>query len=425
MSPRTSLDAVTVLDLTDRLAAVDAEHAHRYPGEPAARQPVHTCYVPAGGFDEGLVERWSERALTALRAYAGTPADLADAAGLPPGLADAIQSTLVAKLTNEPIEDLRVDFEDGYGTPEDTVEDEDAERAAVALAARCRAGTGPAGIGLRIKSLDGKASRDRAIRTLDVFLCALLDGVGGTLPPGFVVTLPKVTHLAQVQVCVELLEVLEDRLGLAPGEMRFEIQVETTQSIVDSQGVVAIPGLLAAGRGRIRGLHFGPYDYTAACGLPAASQHLAHPACDFARHVMQVSAAGTGVWCSDGATNVLPVGDVESVRRGWRVHAANVRRALEHGFYQGWDLHPHQLVTRFAVVQAFYADGVPDAVGRIAAYASGAAAPGAVADEPASAAVLAGFLLRAIDCGAYDIAELAADIGLGAAELRTLARHRA
>ncbi|HWE88667.1 MAG TPA: aldolase [Pseudonocardiaceae bacterium] len=419
MPPRTALDPVTVLDLTAPLEAVDAEHARRYPGRPTGRQPVHTCYLPAGGFGLDTVQRWGERALSALRRHAATPAELADVTGLSVDLAEAIESRLVTKLTEEPIEDLRLDFEDGYGTPGDIVEDADAERSAAALAARHRDGLGPAGLGLRIKSLDGKESRDRAIRTLDVFLCALLDGVGGELPPGFAVTVPKVTYPAQVEVCVELFEVLEDRLGLSPATLRFEIQIETTQSIVDGGGVVTIPGLLAAGKGRISGLHFGPYDYTAACGLPAGSQNLGHPACDFARQIMQVVAAGTGVRVADGGTNVLPVGDAESVRHGWRVHAANVRRALDHGFYQGWDVHPHQLVTRFAVVQGYYLAGAPDAARRIASYTGGTTA-GAVADEPASIAVLASFLLRALDCGAYSVAELAGATSLTVAGLRNL-----
>lgn len=352
VTPRTSLDGATILDLTAPLDAVDPATARRYPGAPTGRQPVHTCYVPAGDVDENIVERWGKQALAALRAYAGTPPELADVAGISVGRAEAIESSLIAKLTNEPIEDLRIDFEDGYGAPGEATEDADAEAAAVALAARQRAGTGPAGIGLRIKSLGTRELRNRAIRTLDVFLCALLDGVGGSLPPGFVLTLPKVTQAAQVEVCVQLLEVLEDRLGLPVGKVPFEIELENPQSIVDSEGRVAIPGLLAAGHGRIRGLHFGPYDYTAACGLPTDSQRPDHPACDFARHVIQVATAGTGVWISDGATYVLPVGTPESTRHGWRVHAANVRRALTQGFYQGWDVHPHQLVTRFAVVLA-------------------------------------------------------------------------
>jgi hypothetical protein len=154
----------------------------------------------------------------------------------------------------------------------------------------------------------------------------------------------------------------------------------------------------------VRGLHFGTYDYTAGLGLPSASQHLAHGACDFARHIMQVSAAGTGVWCSDGSTSILPVGDAETVQHGWRTHATLVRRALDHGFYQGWDLHPNQLVTRYATVYGFYRNGAPDVLARLTNYLGHRA--GTVADEPATARMLAAFLLRALRCGAIDEAEL-------------------
>jgi citrate lyase beta subunit len=165
--------------------------------------------------------------------------------------------------------------------------------------------------------------------------------------------------------------------------------------------------LIAAGRGRVSGLHFGTYDYTAACGLDAAQQHLAHRACDFARHVMQVSAAGTGVRLSDGSTNVLPVGD--AVERGWRTHYALVRRSLEHGFHQGWDLHPAQLVTRYAAVYSYYLENAGESARRLGAYLSGTA--GSIADEPATARALAGTLRRAVDCGALTEPEVTELVG--------------
>src|SRR5437879_11109967 len=83
--------------------------------------------------------------------------------------------------------------------------------------------------------------------------------------------------------------------------------IETPQSVFAPEGVAAPPGLVAAGRGRVRSAHFGTYDYTASLDITAAHQHMAHPSCDFAKHVLQVSLAGTGVRLSDGATNLLPV----------------------------------------------------------------------------------------------------------------------
>ncbi|HEX3789578.1 MAG TPA: aldolase [Pseudonocardiaceae bacterium] len=418
------LDPAAVARLTARLSEVDERRAVSHPGERAGRQPVHTCYLSAGQVAADLPARWGAAATDALRRHAATPAALAEVAGLAADLAEPVYERVLAKLAAEPVEDLRVDFEDGYGEPADDTEDADAVAAATVVAGWHRDGTAPAWHGLRVKSFDTPALRDRSIRTLDVFLTTLFDATGNTLPAGFVLTFPKVTAVEQVEVFAELLALLEARHALPAGALRFEIQVETTESIVDSTGRLALPGFIAAGDGRVSGLHFGTYDYTAACGLPISSQHLAHGACDFARHVMQVSAAGTGVWCSDGSTNVLPVGDAEAVRHGWRTHAGLVARSLAHGFYQGWDLHPHQLVTRYAAVFGFYRGGGPTAAARLAAYAGGGAA-GSIADEPASARVLAGFLLRALDCGAWDRAELTAATGLSVERLHSLARRPA
>jgi hypothetical protein len=83
-----------------------------------------------------------------------------------------------------------------------------------------------------------------------------------------------------------------------------------------------------------------------------------------------------------------------------------VRRALERGFYQGWDLHPAQLVTRYAATYAFYRAALPAAAGRLAAYLDGSAA--GVLDEPATARALASVVLRGLDCGAIDDHEVAA-----------------
>src|SRR4030088_777659 len=84
--------------------------------------------------------------------------------------------------------------------------------------------------------------------------------------------------------------------------------IETARSGFAADGTVALPCLIAEGHGRIVAAHFGTYDYTAACSITAAHQHMRHPACDFAKKVMQVALAGTGGWLSDAATTVLPGG---------------------------------------------------------------------------------------------------------------------
>ncbi|WP_053720474.1 DUF6986 family protein [Saccharothrix sp. NRRL B-16348] len=396
--PRTSLSADAVRAVTARLSDVELR-------APAGRQPVHTCYVPADRVSPSTPGDWGAQALAALAEHA--PDGLADVLGLAPDVAEVVHGRVRAKLGAEPVEDLRIDFEDGYGARSDAEEDADAERTALVVRDWLRDGTAPSRFGLRMKSFDTRATRERGIRTLDVFLTAL-----GGAPDGFVITFPKVTSVAQVEVFGDVL----DLFGLP---LRFEIQVETTQSIVDREGRLALPRFIEAGRGRVTGLHFGTYDYTAGCGLGAAHQHLAHGACDFARNVMQVSAAGTGVALSDGSTNVLPVGD--DVHEGWRTHYRLVRRSLAHGFYQGWDLHPAQLVTRYAAVHAFYLEGVDADARRLKAYV--ARAGGSVLDEPATAQALSTSFIRALDCGALDEDEVHRATGLTVTDLQALARR--
>jgi hypothetical protein len=41
-----------------------------------------------------------------------------------------------------------------------------------------------------------------------------------------------------------------------------------------------------------------------------------------------------------------------AVHAVWRLHATHVRHWLRHGFWQGWDLHPAQLPSRYAAVHA-------------------------------------------------------------------------
>ncbi|MGW6445955.1 DUF6986 family protein [Lentzea sp. NPDC055074] len=381
----TSLSPGDVARLTARLSTVERSW-------PVGRQPVHTCYVPAGRIIGSTIADWGREALESIEP------------DLLPELPEGVLERVEAKLRREPIEDLRIDFEDGYGAPEDDVEDMDAESTAILLSRWVADGTAPPSFGLRIKSFDTPELRERGLRTLDIFLTAL-----GEVPPEFVITFPKVTSVEQVEVFGEVLD-------LFGKELRFEIQVETARSVVDGEGRLAIPRFIAAGRGRVTGLHFGTYDYTADCGLSAAQQHLAHGACDFARHVMQVSAAGTGVRLSDGSTNVLPVGDQKQF--GWDTHYRLARRSLEHGFYQGWDLHPAQLVTRYAAVYGFYREGLAADAARLKAYVEHVS--GGVLDEPATAQALSAFFLRAVDCGALDPVEVEAATGLDESALRGL-----
>ncbi len=179
--------------------------------------------------------------------------------------------------------------------------------------------------------------------------------------------------------------------------------------------------MIHAARGRCTGLHYGTYDYSAYCGIAAAQQSLDHPVADHAKAVMQAAAAGTGVRLSDGSTNILPVGDAEAVHSAWANHLRLVLRSLERGFYQGWDLHPAQLPTRFAATFAFYRSGFDSAAGRLRRYVEQVGSQ--VLDEPATARALADYLLRGLDCGALSEAEVAAASGVSRGTLAALARR--
>jgi citrate lyase beta subunit len=405
--------AIAELDVI--LAAADAELAADYPGDRPGRQPVHTVYVPADNFGPALPAQWGRQALAALDSFAPHPADIAAAMGIPPGLAATVSPLVRAKLAAEPVEDLRLDFEDGYGDRGDEAEDADAASAAAELAAAVAAGLAPPFTGLRCKSLE-PATRYRAIRTLDIFLAGLLGG--GPLPPGFTVTLPKVTSAAQVEAMAHLCRWLEEEHQLARGRLTFEVQVETPQVILGADGTAVIARCVHAAAGRLTGLHYGTYDYSAALGIAAAYQSMEHPAADHARAVMQVAVAGTGVRLSDGSSNVLPEGGLDEVVAAWRLHSLLVRRSLERGFYQGWDLHPAQLASRYAATFAFFRDGLPAACTRLRRIIEHAT--GGLLEEPATARALASFVTRALSCGATTAAEVTTLSGLDPPALAAL-----
>jgi len=440
---KTTLTPEIAAPILEPLIQANQAHDTLFPGEPAERQPVHTVYGGAHLFKEETATTLGSLAMKLLNDYAPDPSALASCVGLAAGdrLARNVYERVVAKLQREPVEDYRLDFEDGYGNRPDAEEDGHAVSTAQAVArgsavARDNAQRGfPAFIGIRIKPFT-EALRQRSMRTLDLFLTAMLSE-SKALPDGFVVTLPKVTVPEQVTALVRVLETMEHRLSINPGTLRIELMIETPQSIIDASGSFAIPKLLEASRGRCRGLHFGLYDYTASCNITAEHQTMVHPACDFARHVMQVGAAGRGVTLSDGATNIMPIPRHRSaagssltteqmvenrtvVHRAMRLHFEHVQRSLTHGYYQGWDLHPGQLPTRFAAVYSFFIQSFETAAARLRNFVEKAAQAtlvGDVFDDAATGQGLLNFFLRGINCGAFTEEEACAT-GLTLEELR-------
>ena len=411
----TALTEEDLAGIDSRLSGTDALLATEYPGDDGTRQPVHTLYVPADRYDAELPSRFGAEAAEAVAAFGGTAA-LAEAIGLG-HLAGELAPLVDAKLVAEPIEDLRLDFEDGYGARPDDEEDADAVLAAQRVAAAVSAGVAPPFIGIRFKCFEAPTRR-RGIRTLDRFLTAL--AAAGPLPDGLILTLPKVTTVAQVEAMVSLCERFEERLGLATGRLRFEVQIETPQLIVAADGTIPVATLLHRGDGRISALHYGTYDYSASLQIAAAYQSMEHPAADYAKQVMQVAVAETGVRLSDGSTNVIPVGD--NADEAWKLHARLVRRSLERGYYQGWDLHAAQLPTRYLATYAFYREGFEAAARRLDNYLHGSDAT--IMDEPATARALARFVVRGLECGAVTEAEVRERSGATPAELTRLAHPK-
>jgi citrate lyase beta subunit len=415
---KTTLTKESARESLEKLREKNLEFMSRYPGDSPRRQPVHTVYGGAHLFNAAVARQLGDRALHALDENAPDGATLSTATGMARGLAEKIHPRVVEKLEREPVEDFRIDFEDGYGNRKDDEEDGHAVAAAREIARGMREKTLPPFIGIRIKPMTEEL-RARSVRTLDIVVSEIVLAEK-KLPQNFVITLPKAQIPEQVAALVDVLEALERGLGLSSGAIPFEIMIEQTQAVFDAHGHVAMPKLIEAARGRCVAAHLGTYDYTASCNITAAHQHMLHPSCDFAKNVMQVSLGGTGIWLSDGATNVMPVGEKRAVWDAWKLHMSHTRHSLETGFYQGWDLHPAQLPARFAAVYGFFLEALPAASARLKNFVDKAAQAtlvGDVFDDAATGQGLLNFFLRGINCGAIREEEALAT-GLSLEEIR-------
>ncbi len=430
----TTLSETSMQKITQSLKPPHAAFAARYPGESGRRQPVHTVYGGAHLFKSDTALRLGSLALRSLETYAPDAKTFAEALELPEALADTIYERVLEKLNREAIEDFRIDFEDGYGTRPDEEEDGHTIIAAEETAKGLEAGTLPPFIGIRIKTFSEELHA-RSIRTLDLFLSTLVEATKGSLPENFVVTLPKIVSPAQVSTLADIFDLLEPQLNLPTNSLKMEMMIETTQSLINERGEANLPLLLDAARGRCLAAHFGTYDYTASCSITAAYQDMLHPACDFARHMMQVSFGGTGIWLSDGATNIMPVaphrGELSAeqqtenqtvVHRAWKLHYEHIRHSLTNAFYQGWDLHPAQLPTRYAAVYTFFLESLKTASERLSNFVAKAAQAtlvGDVFDDAATGQGLLNYFLRAINCGALTEQEALDLTSLSLEELRS------
>ena len=431
----TSLSSDEIDKISAALSDANKAFMRRYPGESNRRQAVHTVYGGAHLFKADSAQKLGTVALRSLEEYAPDAQTLADLLGI--SAAEKIYARIVEKLSREAVEDFRLDFEDGYGNRPDEEEDDHAASAAGEVARGLAAGTLPPFIGIRVKPLN-EDLRARSIRTLDIFMTALLRETAAKLPNGFVITVPKIQLPEQMTAAVRLFEILERKNNLEPGTLKIEPMIETPQAIINGEGRLGLHSLVDAAEGRCRSVHFGVYDYTASCGITAAYQAMRHPACDFARQVMLVSMAGTGVHLSDGATNILPVGphrasegnpltsdqlrqNREAVHAAWRLGFDDNMHSLRNAFFQGWDLHPAQFVTRYAAVYHFFLGSLESASNRLKTFVEKAALAslfGDVFDDAATGQGLLNFFLRGMACGAITENEALAT-GLSLEEIRS------
>ena len=477
--PRT-LTSDFLSELAARLDAAHKSQDRRYPGSSFERRPIHVVYGGAHLFKSATARRLGDIALRSLDDFAPDFISFAKAIGLPgserlsataldsttpdfTALEKSIESDAEAaacenpaawlaytvykrvreKLTREPVEDYRIDFEDGYGNRPDAEEDAHAVAAAKELAAGIRANSLPPFFGVRIKPFTA-ALRERSLRTLDLFLSELASHARETLPKQFRIMLPKVTLPDEVSALADVCSRLEPLLDFEPGALRIEIMIESPRAIFNERGEVGVLPLVAAARGRCIGAHFGPYDYTASLDIAAPTNALTHSASDFAREIMQVALAGTGVALSDGPTNILPIpphtaGEAAAkgqsapltakergenavvVHRAWRLHFQNIRHALAAGFYQGWDLHPAQLPVRYAATYSFLLENLDSTSRRMRNFIDAAAQAtrlGHVFDDAAMAQGLLNYFRQAINCGALTPTELESRTTLTPADLR-------
>ena len=432
-----TIDDSQLAEAEAALREANLQFAESHQGEGPGRQPVHTVYGGAQLFAADSVPKLGAIALRAMDQYTPNASALGEAVAISSHAAlDTINQRVRDKLAREPVEDFRIDFEDGYGNRPDTEEDHHAAVVAAELTKGLKGKTLSPFIGMRVKPLNEEL-RVRSIRTLDLVMTALVEG--GSIPDRWIVTIPKVTIIEQVDYTVAVLRSLENKLGLTDGTLRFEVMVETPQVILDRNGTSLLPRILDSSDGRLRGAHFGTYDYTAGINITAAHQRMRHLACDFAKHFMQVAFAGTDVWLSDGSTTVMPVPihrpekgqtltarqqaeNTASFHAAWKLHFDDIRHSLAGGFYQGWDLHPAQLVTRYTALYSFFLEGIDAAGFRLSNFVSKAAQAtlvGDVFDDAATGQGLLNFFLRGINSGAITEEEALRMTGLTADEFRS------
>ena len=437
MTINTSLEKDVFNKILNNLSDSNERHLQIYPGESYKRQPAHVVYGGAQLFNHNLAKKIGERSLKIFNDYAPQPVDFQKVLDISDELAKTVHERVKNKLESEALEDFRIDFEDGYGNRPDSEEDKTAYQTAIEVSIGMKEKSLPPFIGIRIKPLT-EEHKKRSLRTLDIFLTTLLNQTEGKLPENFVITLPKINSHHQVEALIQALEALENKHQLSE-TLKIEIMVEIPETLFDPEGKSSLLKMIKASKGRCFGAHFGTYDFTASMNITASHQSMNHQICDFAKNFMKVALTGTGVFLSDGATNIMPVGphkgelskkekeeNIKTVHSAWKLSAEHIGHSLKNGIYQGWDLHPAQLPIRYASLYSFFLSSLDQATARLKKFMDSAAKATLtddVFDDAATGQGLLNYFLRAQNCGAITSEEIqAAGLTLEEIKLRSFAK---
>lgn len=362
-------------------------------------QPSHTVYGGAHLFKPGLAEKLTSIAVQTMKSV--------DSTAQLPFRAEIWQQVLVrGQSPLGLVEDFRIDFEDGYGVRSDEEEDADAQRAGGNLAQYLLSGTYAGRYGLRIKDLERHQAR--AFRTFDLFCEALVTHLGNrTLKAPLVVTVPKVRTPAKIAE-------LTTHLAARTLPIRLEIMIE------DPAGLVQVAESCLAAGSLLGGVHFGPFDFLAQCGLNQGDLH--HPLAQRAKQDILLTVKGRvepllqgAVELSDGPTTRLPIRphrecqtaqqqkqNDQALIAAWSEHKSNIHQSLSQGYSQSWILHPAQLVSLHCSLAEIYSLNLRETVERLGKFQNAqqqATRSSQEFDDSATIRVLVNRLRRAISYG--------------------------